>query len=1513
MDYLLIFYAGNEIKQITLKNNEIITVGNSENDTLKIINCGLSAEHLNLNNFGYGINIFSKTPFDMAGEKYLNRIISAGDFLNINSGLKLAVIEKYCDCNITLALNNLSEISIGRSSKNDICLKNSLVSSAHAVIRKINTKWVIKDRQSRNGIFINGTLLNNNSSFELNNGAVIFIGGFILEFKNDSINFINTPGSVIFSDKILNETLSAPIISGRSFLFSRSPRMRKTATNSEIEIFSPPNISAKPSISWGSILLPPVLMAGVMFLAASFTKNFGTLFYTLPMSCVSVFMAFFNYRSQNKKWLQSTNMAVKKYFEHLQEKELEITKLENEYTSILSAINPGIFECISIAKNINRRLWERTSRDSDFLNIRVGTSSINSNVNIKIPKTQLTLEENTFLKEAENLKERHKILNGVPVCHSFLNFPVTGLIGNNENLNKMIWSIIINIAVHHSYEDVKIICIYPERDKNKWEWLRWLPHVWNSEKTRRFMSCTLKSDENNNNRTAREILRELSEILKLRQKESKNNLISTPFYFFIFADKNLVESSGEKFLPDSSSYGYAVLYAYGDISSLPLECNAVIDCGDPDNKINASIQMTNENNNINFIPDYIYIHADMLEKFSRSLAPVRVQSSGGLNLLPSKVLFFEGLGSKTVEGLNILSRWNKSQSYKSLAVPIGIKNNGDMFYFDVHEKSMGPHGVIAGTSGSGKSEMLTAWLLSLVMHFSPKDLNILLIEFKGNDLSNILITLPHIAGVVNNLQVSTAIERSLISLSAEYKRRLQIFESVTDLATKSLPAYQKYYKDHPDENLTELPYLIVVLDEFAEFKKQFPDQIDKFVQLARVGRSAGLYMVLSTQSPSGVVPAQIESNIKFYICLRTANTGESKELLGTPDAFFISNPGRAYVKSGDSIYEQVQTFYSKEFYNPNNESENKNKNIDPEINLIKIDGERVKFKNDENENNKSQNNKTEGQILVSYIKELAQKNNFENAKPVWTKELPEFLTLSELDEKYKISRAFKNNIWSEINTSFKFSVGLLDVPEQQKQEPFILDFTNNGHQILFGAPSSGKTTFLQTAILSAALSYTPEQINFIILDFGSWSMRTFENLPHTLMIAYAGEKEKLQKAEEFLINELNTRKNLFADQGVGTLEAYKQISGKNLPAILIAIDNITVLNNQYSEMIDTIIKISSEGGNLGIYLLITCSGSSFFKLDNYIKSKHALELTDITEYRSLVGAASKQKPGNFKGRGFTRGPLEFQTALCVTGENEGERVKNLRDICSAMRDAWGGGRASIEEAENAEININDLEINGDFFQIGINKNSKQPVKFIFSDMTACIISGNSEAGIKNLICLMINALSHDPDAKIYLYDESEEISGIYSSCEIIKNSSGADLFMSDLADEFDRRNNEENLNNNSRIIFLIDDFLKFYRGISQESADILEVITRSGSDFNIYVYIASSFNDLGFLNTFRKTIKPFDNCIKKGNAVISGGNISDYVALKDMHNETNLKFSNSEGCLIHAGKVTPVKFARVGA
>lgn len=1112
----------------------------------------------------------------------------------------------------------------------------------------------------------------------------------------------------------------------------------------------------------------------------------------------------------------------------------------------------------------------------------------------------ISIEDDPFTEPTERLKENHTVLTGVPVCHSFMNYPITGLAGKREDVLQTVRRIVMDIACHNSYEEVKIICVYPEEEKSQWEWLRWLPHVWNAARSKRYIACTPKE--------ARNMLREAGDTFKQRRRDSKVSKFEDdltpeiPFYFLILADRALTEVSGEHFLPESIVFGFAALYAYGDIGALPGECHSVIMCGD--RPCIQDTQRDTQDKNIYYSPDRVRLsQADI---FARSLAPIRLMQSGGESKMPKSITFLQGFNARTIQDINVIGRWGESHSEKSLAAPIGIKENGDVFEFDVFEKAMGPHGITAGTSGSGKSEMLTTWLLSMALTFSPYDVNFALIEFKGNDLSNMVKNLPHIAGIISNLNDPSAIVRGLKSLTGEKDRRMRLFEKASFLESKSISAYQKYQKTHPNEGLEPLPYLIIVIDEFAEFVTQYPEYNDEIVSIARVGRSVGMYMVLTMQSPQGVVKGQVSSNTKFRICLRTLTSAESKEILGTDDAYKISLPGRAYVKVGNNaVYEQVQTFYAKAPYNPYAVK----KAASTDIRLVNLDGTREKLVDYEKTIRAVRDEMSEGNAIVKAIIEQAEIHHIHHALPVWTEPLPLSgkLLLSELIAGREAFDAYSLK-WAQVNDGLAVTVGRIDDPLHQAQYPLILDFMKDGHQVLYGAPSSGKTTFLQTVLLSAAMTYTPEQVNFLIFDFGSLILNNFDVLPHCLIAADPTDEDKLKKARDYLQNELAARRKLFSARKVSNIREYREdfcSSGQSFPAIIVVIDNIASLSSQYPDIMDVLNQTARDGGTLGIYLLITAgnTGSYIFRIGQYVKAKYTLQMTDKADYREIVGGDGKTEPGHYPGRGLLTGALEFQTALYLEGGS-----RKLISQLQIMSEAWTGKKASILEAETELLELGEMASSGDGIQIGIDKITREPVEFVFSDMNGCVISGKDKGGKTNILGLIAKTLHNDDNTKLYIYEKPGEtfLEKLCPNAKTVHDTKGVDGVAAELEAAFDDRNEDSK----GRIVFCIDDFNYFYSAISNENVNVLSNIIQGGADRGIYFYITCSTKGLERMSMFK--VKPFMNCLINGNAIVSGGSMLDCKAFEKLYPASEQPIMGEhEGCMIHGGKIRSLRLAKL--
>jgi S-DNA-T family DNA segregation ATPase FtsK/SpoIIIE len=1432
-----------------------------------------------------GLHAVSSMPFGVEDGRASNRMLAAWDVIFIDEKLSMAVYEKRNDEEVSVSLDGESEITIGRSGENDIRLLGPHVSSRHAVLRAAEGGWTLLDNNSGNGTFVGRKRVM--KSARMTDGAEIFIGGWRMIFRARSLSFKNMAGPTEFSPNL--QIVAARKSSSQDVqypVFQRSPRLKPVSESVEVDILPPPSAGARPSVSWLSVLLPPSMMILVMITVAYFIRSAMTLYYIVPMSCVSIIIAIVNYRVGTKKWGGAKALAAEKYARYIAEKEAAITAAETHFIKTADAVNPSVYACFAIASRRERRLWERSPSDEDFLEIRIGRGAVPSNVKIKIPQNQLSLEEDPLLKDAEKLNERHKVLSGVPVTHSFMRSTINGLAGTRDEIRRMAYIIIAGIAAHHSYEDVKIACVFPESERNAWDWIRWLPHVWDAKRAKRFIACTEED--------ASMLLRELAETLKSRARsfeDERRGKPKSPFYFLLLADKELTDKSGEQFFPESPNLGMTVLYAYGDLKLLPSECETVISCSGDGGSLRIK---TGGAGPVPFVGERA--PRELMNEFAVKLAPVRLISTAAAVSMPYSVTFLQGIGAIRAEDLDVAGLWARSKPYESIAAPIGIKENGDVFYFDIHESGMGPHGIVAGTTRWGKSETLTTWILSMALHFHPQEVSFALIDFKGDGLSGILTDLPHVSGVISNIDDMSSIERNLRSLNGELVRRQRVFR---ETKLENIHKYQEARRKN--SALEPMPYLIVVIDEFAELKTQFPDQMNEFISIARVGGSLGVYLTLATQSPGGgLVAGQISANSRFRICLKTVEASESREIIGNTDAFRITTKGRAYVKVGNNeIYEQIQTFYSKAPYHP----ELRQRGPSSAINIVKLNGSRARPEVYDKSQRTSRLDQSEGRAVASHIKNTAAAKGV-SARSVWTEALPKEIFLSSL---ITGREAFHDGVWNARNDGLAIVAGITDDPDNQVQYPLELDFIQDGHHIIYGAPTSGKTVFLQTVIISAALTYTPEQVQFLILDFGSWGLKTFENLPHTLLVADPNDAENVKRAGEYMVSELASRKRRFAEQGgPGTLKAYMEVTGESIPYVIVVIDNVTALLDTFQDMTTPLIEIAREGSGLGLFLAIAAVNQSgqIYRINQHIKAAYALQLTDKSEYRGLVGGSGRLEPGHFKGRGLTKGtleePLEFQIALGVAGTGDSERIKNRSALCDAMKKAWRGPVASIDG-----FGADALECDGDRAQIGIDRETGKPFDFVFGEMNGCVVSGTPGSGKTNVLAWIVRGISKDADTNVYVYEKGSALESLCGRAKTARGGAAFDAFADEIADEYDRRADTDA--DSPRIVICVDDFAEFFNEISDASALKLRAVAGYGEKYGIYVYISGEIDKL--LHYYDAGEELLKRCLDNGNGVALGGRLKDHRMFERFYEGEDIVFSEDEGCVIRAGRARRVKFA----
>ena len=639
--------------------------------------------------------------------------------------------------------------------------------------------------------------------------------------------------------------------------------------------------------------------------------------------------------------------------------------------------------------------------------------------------------------------------------------------------------------------------------------------------------------------------------------------------------------------------------------------------------------------------------------------------------IPDTVTFMEMYGVETFEDLQVSRRWAKNAPYKSLAVPIGLRGKDDIVQLNLHEKAHGPHGLIAGTTGSGKSETIQSYILSLAVNFHPHDVAFLLIDYKGGGMANLFKNLPHLLGTITNLDGAQSM-RALASINAEIHRRERLFG---EFEVNHINQYQKKFRN--GEVTEPLPHLFLISDEFAELKVNQPDFIKELVSIARVGRSLGVHLILATQKPSGVVDDQIWSNSRFKLALKVADRGDSMEMLHTPDAAEITQTGRAYLQVGNNeVYELFQSAWSGADYQPDKDDMGIE---DHTIYLINELGQYEILNEDLSgleEADEIKEVPTELDAIVQNIKLLCEEQNIPPVPQPWLPPLKERITLEDL-EVVQPAVAWKQE------KSLSFLLGMADIPQAQTQEAVSIDLSKDGHILLYGSPGTGKTTFLQTAAMDLARKHSPKALTMYLMDFGTNGLALLSKLPQVADTMLLDQAEKIAKFVRIMERELNRRKKLLADYGVGTLELYRQASGQEEPAIVILLDSYESIKEEAyeAELFKLLVRISREGLSIGVHLLMTAGRQSNLRAQLYSNFKHQLSLpqNDVSEVRSIVGSTPlAMTMEDIKGRALMkRDEVDvIQLALPVAGANDAQVLNNLRQAVASLQEAWTGQRPS---------------------------------------------------------------------------------------------------------------------------------------------------------------------------------------------------------------------------------------------
>ncbi|HEM6591344.1 type VII secretion protein EssC [Streptococcus suis] len=1144
------------------------------------------------------------------------------------------------------------ELTIGQHAGNSFVLAGS---SCHVLLKRSDQSWMLY--RLAGSIYINNLLMEK-GEMELALGDELAFEDTFFKFYADEVL---VAGPVEASDELARKSASRYAFYEDYPDYHRSPRIIYRSSEDRVAINAPSNAPSKPSDSLLKLILPPLMMVGITLVIMIFQPRGLYVLATIAMSIVTLGMSIAGYIKGRKDYQKELRDREGLYHDYLADKAKELAGLTKSQKDGQLYHYPAIETLVDLADSYHHRIYEKTPLHFDFLYYRLGLGEVPVSYDLSYAQTERSGKRDPLELEGFQLYEQNKTISDMPIVANLSHGPV-GYIGPRALVIEQLQLMVNQIALFHSYHDVQFITIMPEEEKEQWDWMRFLPHATLQDMNVRGFVY--------NQRTHDQVLNSLNQILKLRraQKEDKSNRESTlfsPHYVVLVTDEKLILDHVimEFFTEDPTELGCSLVFVQDVLSSLSENIKTIINI--KDRNTGQLVMEEGQLREIDFALDHFPVGYDK-ETLVRRLAPLNhlqnLKSS-----IPETVTFMEMYGAETFEDLGVVSRWEKHAPYKSLAVPLGLRGKEDIVYLNLHEKAHGPHGLVAGTTGSGKSEVIQSYILSLAVNFHPHDVAFLLIDYKGGGMANLFKDLPHLLGTITNLDGAQSM-RALVSINAELKRRQRLF------ATHDVNHINQYQKKYKLGEVSEpMPHLFLISDEFAELKTNQPDFMKELVSTARIGRSLGIHLILATQKPSGVVDDQIWSNSRFKLALKVADRSDSMEMLKTPDAAEITQVGRGYLQVGNNeVYELFQSAWSGADYQPDKDEQGIEDHTIYAINDI---GQYEILNEDLSGLDQAESIKevpSELQAIVSKLKALTERLSIQALPQPWLPPLSKEIFLQDLRP-----QGFKD-LWGQAS-GLVARLGMVDIPSRQSQEVLEHDFEKDGHIALFSSPSMGKSTFVQTLVMDLARQLTPEELHFYLLDFGTNGLLPLRDLPHTADLLMAEDTEKLTKFMRRIKDELAKRKAAFSRYAVPNLTLYRQASGDELPVIFLVLDNFDGLKEASlgAEMETLLQTLAREGASLGIYLVLTAGRSGALRpgLQASLKTRLALKLTDDVESRTIVGR-HQHVMEEVPGRGLVHlDEVEvFQVALPAYAKDSFGLVQAVQDEAKSMAASWTGRR-----------------------------------------------------------------------------------------------------------------------------------------------------------------------------------------------------------------------------------------------
>ena len=1163
----------------------------------------------------------------------------------------------------------------------------------------------------------------------------------------------------------------------RGTLVRRTARLRPPAApEGPVTIAAPPHVDPMQAgmVGWMQYLFPVVGSLGAMLFIANNPKPLfvaSGLLFMLGSVGMGVGMAVQQRLSARRR----TRAVRNRYLDYLRGVRADLQAAGAAQRASSAWRHPLPDALLALTRN-PARLWARRPEDADFLETRVGEGSMPLATPLQVPTSDGPGQaaDPVCAAAVDELVRVHGWLANEPIVVDLEEARVVSIVGSGAARLDLARALVSQLAALHAPDDVHMLLGVSPAAAAGWEWIKWLPHLRGADEA----ATPGANDQVANDLGTFETMLS-ARVAGARRAQARSDLVTPGPWVVALADSLIPSPDVISALRRTPCRTTLIVFAESPAQE-PSELDVRVQV--TDGRLIAE-RVGQPDPPVTGRADRLGPHA--AEALARQLAPLRLSEDPGVRRLVETISLPALLGIGDVALLKPDIAWRHRPLAESLRAPIGVSSQGDAVVLDLKESALGgdgPHGLVIGATGSGKSELLRTVVTGLALTHPPDLLAFVLVDFKGGAAFAGLQELPHVAGLITNLADDLAmVDRMYAALFGEIRRRQELLRAAGNLA--SLREYHR--KRLGGEPLAPLPYLLVMVDEFGELLASRPDFIDLFVAVGRLGRSLGMHLLLSSQQLDEGRLRGLEGHLSYRIALRTFSAAESRNVLGVPDAYELPPvPGSAYLKVGTTVYTRFRAATVSEV-NIAAASESEAELLRPR--LFELLG------NDQAAHSPRVDPEAAGSTVleaagptVLEVAVVRLRDAARRVHQVWLPPLEPRVGLGAILGPIQpaAGRGLSAKSWTG-DDRMSVPIGLVDKPAEQSRDVLVADLAGSaGHLLVVGASLTGKTTLLRTLIASFGLTHTPLEAQFYCIDYGGGGLSPLAGLPHVGGVAGRQDPERVRRTVAEVAALLDEREARFKAAGIDSPQSLRsrralgKLEGEGWADVFLVIDNWPALRQEFEDLEAPLQEIAARGLGYAVHLVMTANRWIDVRsaLRESIGGRLELRLHDPTE-SAIDRRAAENVARGVPGRGITAESLHFQTALPrIDGSLEILDVqRGLEALVSGVAAAWKGPRTRPVLVLPRVIRLEELPLPADSAKLGVPIGlSERNLGPVYVDLVGgdphFLAFGDGESGKTNFLRTLLLGLiarASTEQAQILVIDYRRTLLGVVPADQLL--------------------------------------------------------------------------------------------------------------------------------------------------